>query len=401
MMIFLILIACLLYIALCDECNVNQGSNIIPEPSTTIYCDNTCELCQINCEESGQCMEAIIISSAMETRINCVGIESCQRIKVYMGNIGGMGIDLGFNYTVEQFHHESYTGNIECSGSTSCKYGYFQVQGSFPNNIELIGDGGSNTNENLANANIIVSLEHEQMFTLYCTDKGGNCKNTNFECYGGICVCDDEHSDRCGDLVTGAVQILTPNPTTGTSVIPTAKPTIQPTSSPTVSLSDSPTKNPTNDTIITTSNVMLGELVSSQPKPKVLLPLGSVIGLIISILIASIIIIIIVVSYYRIKLKNTSVDSISHNRGVKRFHESIPSASTQNTFPLDPVIIQIMPEQGVIKTENEEIPHLQATNLNGEGILDDMNGMVKPEFVNEYQNDIKKVPTINVATKRV
>ena len=205
---------CLLFwiiLCICMVISDDCGSNIRPGPSGTIYCLNTCPQCIINCNTGSQCKDGNlnIISGAIDTQINCNANDACHTINVYIGDISSMNVDLsGSGYSGSNFYRDDYKASISCTGSTSCKKSYFEIKGSFPEGVVLNADGGgSNNNNNMGESDLIVTLEAGQTFELKCSNADQNCDQLNFDCFGGICTCDADGSNRCNQLGGNGVDI--------------------------------------------------------------------------------------------------------------------------------------------------------------------------------------------------
>ena len=181
-----------------DDCNVNNGLNIVPHESMLLYCDNTCELCVLNCNDTSKCsqnglFEFTLISGAKETIINCTGIGSCKAAHFFVGNIGNIrnigDVANQGNYSSYNVTRESYKLTIYCTGTNACEDTDFMITGNFKDNIVLDATG-NNDNNNIAECHITVTIQDDQTFIVNCGDYMDNCIETEIDCISGSCLCD-------------------------------------------------------------------------------------------------------------------------------------------------------------------------------------------------------------------
>ena len=171
---FLINIFCYYYVL--NGCN----TEIFPTKQSIVICNNTCDTCQITCNNVDQCKEITLYSGALNTTINCVSTTACSSSKFYIGNTGVYPDNI-YNIVT-----------IICNGVSACKSMTLNVDGHFKYGgmVKLVGNDGDTLADSTLNINI--TTNNEYYFDLYCGMVYTQCKNVKYNCPGVNCRCDDD-----------------------------------------------------------------------------------------------------------------------------------------------------------------------------------------------------------------
>ena len=163
----------------------NCNDYIYPESFDTVLCGNYCRNCFIVVNKTQQNLN--IYSSALNTKIKCIGIQSCIQSNIFIGNIESMDKTL---YTRELYN----TAIIDCHGINSCNFLNININGVINNGAYVFAGKGQN---NLINSNIDVNIVNKELFNIYCGHSNqNNCVNTKYNCYNGFCFCNDQYSGK-------------------------------------------------------------------------------------------------------------------------------------------------------------------------------------------------------------
>ena len=174
-------------------CDIGLTHNILsecqgiikPKSNDIIICDNNCDTCYIDCSLPDQCKESVyIFSGALNTRIKCLGYQSCLDIFIFIGNTGSYPPRYNENNFIRELY-ESFI--IDCTGNAACVSSNIFVSGNFVSNGFILANG---TNDNFKDARLSVNLFQTNTVSLYCSDSNKPCSGkTNYICYGGTCLC--------------------------------------------------------------------------------------------------------------------------------------------------------------------------------------------------------------------